>query len=148
MRQITRAPGAARATFSTSASQSTANSVMPSLCAVGDLALLLDRVAVGDAVRGAPAASTLSVSLIEATSKHEPSSVSSLEDLRRRIGLHGVEHARVGQRLGEGVIVLAHDVDVDHEAGPFVLAVLQEFADACGHSTPFPCPVMRGTAAA
>jgi hypothetical protein len=34
MRQITALPGAARATFSTSASQSTANSVMPSLCAV------------------------------------------------------------------------------------------------------------------
>ena len=34
MRQITRLPGAARATFSTSASQSTANSVTPSLKAV------------------------------------------------------------------------------------------------------------------
>ena len=54
MRQITRLPGAARATFSTSASQSTANSVTPSLKARGDLALFLDRVAVGDALgRGA-----------------------------------------------------------------------------------------------
>ena len=34
MRQITRAPGAARATLSTSASQSTANKVTPSLKAV------------------------------------------------------------------------------------------------------------------
>jgi hypothetical protein len=46
MRQITRQPGAARATFSTSASQSTANSVTPSLERGRDLALFLDGVAI------------------------------------------------------------------------------------------------------
>jgi hypothetical protein len=56
-----------------------------------------------------------------------------LEDLRRRVGLHGVEHLRVGQRLGEGEIVLAHHVEVEHEAGSFVVRRFREFADACGH---------------
>ena len=44
------------------------------------------------------------------------------QHLRRRIGLHGVEHARVGQRLGEGLIVVAHDVEIDDEARTVVVA--------------------------
>ena len=70
-----------------------------------------------------------------------------LEDLGRRVGLHGVEDARVGQRLGEGLIVLAHDVEVDDEAGPFVVAVLEEFADACGHLDLLPDPACAALAA-
>ena len=56
-----------------------------------------------------------------------------LEDFRRRVGLDGVEDLGVRQRLGEGQVVLAHDVEVEHQAGSFVVAVLQEFANACGH---------------
>ena len=40
------------------------------------------------------------------------------QHLRRRVRLHGVEHPRVRQRLGEGPVVVAHDVEVDDEAGP------------------------------
>ena len=70
----------------------------------------------------APAASTASVSLTEATSKQRAELGQQLEDFRRRVGLHGIEHLRVRQRLGERQIVLADDVEVDHQAGPFVLA--------------------------
>ena len=49
-RQNTRAPGATRAIFSTSSTQSTANRRMPSCIGAGDVALLLDGVAEGDAV--------------------------------------------------------------------------------------------------
>ena len=69
----------------------------------------------------APAASTASVSLTEATSKQRAELGQQLEDLRRRIGLHRVEDLGVGQRLGEGEIVVAHDIEVDHEAGSVVL---------------------------
>ena len=86
----------------------------------GDLALLLDGVAVGDAVRrGAGGQHRLGLAHrgdVEARAELGQ----ELEDLRRRIGLHGVEHLAVGQRLGERQVVLAHDVEVDHEAGPFV----------------------------
>ena len=81
----------------------------------------------------APAASASSISTTEAASKHEPSSRQELEHLRRRIGLHGVEHARVGQRAGELRVVVAHDVEVDDQAGPVLASVAQEFTDALGH---------------
>ena len=59
------------------------------------------------------------------------------EHLGRRVGLHGVEHARVGQCLGEAEVVLADDIEIDDEARPVVMAVLlaiaQEVTDARGH---------------
>ena len=107
----------------------------------GDLALLLDGVAIGDAVRrGAGGEHRLGLAHrgdVEAGAELGQ----ELEDLRRRIGLHGVEDLAVGQRLGEGSVVLADDVEVDHEAGPFIVAVLEEFADACGHRRP--CSLIR-----
>ena len=65
------------------------------------------------------------------------------QHLRRRVGLHGVEHARVGQRLGEVLVVVAHDVEIDDEARHVVLVVglpiAQEFTDARGHGrSPYP----------
>ena len=51
-----------------------------------------------------------------------------IEDLRRRIRLDGVEHARVGQRVGEAQIVLAHDVEIDDEARAVFVG--------CGRGTP------------
>jgi hypothetical protein len=44
-----------------------------------------------------------------------------------------VEHAGVRQRLGEGVVVVTDDVEVDDEARAFVGTGLQEFTDALGH---------------
>ena len=85
MRQNTLEPGAARAIFSTSASQSTANRRTPSSIGARDVALLLDRVAIADAVaRSAPAASTCSISTTEAVSKQEPRRASRLEHARIR----------------------------------------------------------------
>ena len=74
MRQKTRAPGAARAIFSTSSTQSTAKSVTPELVRAENVALLLDGVAVGDALRRRRRSpSTISISGTEAASKDEPS---------------------------------------------------------------------------
>ena len=82
----------------------------------------------------APAASTSSISTTEAASKHEPSCARRLQHLRRRVGLHGVEHARVRQGAGELRVVVLHDVEVDDDAGPVLVAsVAQELADALGH---------------
>ena len=55
------------------------------------------------------------------------------QQLGRRIRLHGVENPAVRQGLGEGLVVLAHDIEIDDEAWPVVAAVAQEFADARGH---------------
>jgi hypothetical protein len=121
MRQNTRLPGAARAIFSTrscSRPQSASH-----LEGANDVALLLDGVAEGDAVgRGAGGEHHLDLGDrggVEAGA--EPGE--QLEHFRRRVGFHGVENARVRQRLGEGLIVVAHDVKVDDEARPVVAAV-------------------------
>ena len=98
-----------------------------------DVALLLDRVAVGDAV-GAwrrPRAPSRSRDRGGVEAGAEPGQ--QRQHLRRRVGLHGVEHARVGQRLGEAEVVLADDIEVDDEAGPVVVTITQEIADARGH---------------
>ena len=88
-----------------------------------DVALLLDRVAVGDAVgRGAGGQHHLDLGDrggVEAGAELGQ----QRQHFRRRVGLHRVEHAGVGQGLGEGVVVVAHDVEVDDKAGPFVVAV-------------------------
>ena len=83
-----------------------------------DVALLLDGVAVGDAVGGG-AGREHHLDLgdrggVEAGAE----AGKQRQHLRRRVRLHGVEHARVGQRLGEAAIVFAHDVEIDDEAGP------------------------------
>ena len=84
-----------------------------------------------------PVASTISISATEAVSKQEPSEAKQRQHLRRRVGLHGVEHAGVRQRLREGRVVVAHDIEVDDQARSVVqagiAAVAQEVADARGH---------------
>src|SRR6202050_3270228 len=99
----------------------------------GDLALLLDGVAVGDAVRrGAGGEHRFGFADrgdVEAAA--EPGK--NLQDLRGRVRLDGVEHFAVRQRLSEALIVLADDVEVEHEAGAVLDAMLEKFADACRH---------------
>ena len=60
-----------------------------------------------------------------------------LQHLRFGIGLHGVEDARVRQRLCEGVVIVPHDVEVDDEAGSIVTSGFasrpEEFQDLVGH---------------
>ena len=84
----------------------------------GDIPLLLDGVAVGDAVgRGAGGQRHLDLGDrggVEAGAELGQ----QRQHFRRRVGLDRVEHAGVGQRLGEGCVVVAHDLEVDDEAGP------------------------------
>jgi hypothetical protein len=61
----------------------------------------------------APAASASWVSLNGCDVEAATDPDQELEDLRRRIGLHRVEHFAVWQRLGKVQIVLAHDIEVD-----------------------------------
>lgn len=77
MRQKTRAPGAWRAIFSTSASQSTAKRSMPRTRARAMSRSFLMVLPKEMRSGVAPAASAISISGIEAQSKLEPSSASS-----------------------------------------------------------------------
>ena len=99
----------------------------------GDVALFLDRVAERDAVgggtRGEHHLDLGDRGGVEAGAE----AGKQRQHFRRRVGLHGVEHARVGQRLGEAEIVLADDIEIDDEAGPVVLTVAQKVADARVH---------------
>ena len=98
-----------------------------------DVTLLLDRVAIGDAV-GRRAGRERHLDLgdrsgVEAGAKLRQ----EREHFRRRIGLHGVEHAGVGQGLRKHRVVVAHDIEVDDEARPVIAAIAQEVADALSH---------------
>ena len=106
----------------------------------GDLGLFLDGVAVGDTVRGSAGGEHI-VRLgergdVEAAAQADE----QLEDFRRRIGLHRIEHFGVRQRLGEVQIVLTDDVEIDDEARSVVGARFKKFADACGHLHKAPYP--------
>jgi hypothetical protein len=52
-----------------------------------------------------------------------------LQDLRRRIGLHRVEHLCVGQCFGEGEVVFADNLEIDDQARAFFASSLEKFAD-------------------
>ncbi len=150
MRQKTRAPGAARAIFSTSSTQSTAKSVTPSCVRARDVALFLDGVAVGDAAR-ACAGREHHLDLgngggVEGGAERGEEG----QDFRRRIGLHRIEDAAVRHDAGEGFVVAADDVEVDHEAGALGSSLVQERADAVGHHrarSPFPSVAARESCA-
>ena len=77
MRQNTCAPGAARATFSTSSSESTAKSLTPSWWARAMSRSFLMVLPKEMRSGVAPAASAISISGTEAVSKQEPMSASS-----------------------------------------------------------------------
>ena len=86
-----------------------------------DVALLLDRVAEGDAV-GRRAGGERQLDLDHArrcrsTSRARPAELSTSGS---GIRLHGVEHAGVRQSAGELRVVVAHDVEVDDEARAIV----------------------------
>ena len=99
----------------------------------GDVTLLLDRVAVGQPVgRGAGGEHLLDLDDrggVEAGA-HAGQQV---EHLRGRVRLHGVEHARVGQGLGEGSVVVPHHVQVEDHARAVFATIAEEFDDTVGH---------------
>ncbi len=99
----------------------------------GDVALLLDGVAVGDAVgRGAGRQHHLDLGHrcgVEA--RAEPGE--QRQHFRRRVRLDGIEHPRIRQRVGECLVVVAHDFEIDDEARPVFAAMAQELVDALSH---------------
>ena len=139
MRQNTRAPGAARATFSTSSTQSTAKRRDAERMRAGDVALLLDGVAVGDALRrGAGRQRHLDLGhgrRVEGRAERGE----QRQDLGRRIGLDRIEDAAVGKRAGEGFEIAAHDVEVDDEARARRV-VARRGTRGCGQSSSGECP--------
>ena len=138
MRQNTCAPGAARAIFSTSSLAVDREEADAARESRGDVALFLDRVAVGDAV-GRGAGGERHVDLGDRGAVEGRAELGEeLQDLRRRVGLDRVEDAAVRQRAGEGGVVLAHDIEVDHEAGAVGSSVAEEVADTVGHSRELP----------
>ena len=104
-----------------------------------DVALLLDRVAVGDAVGGG-AGGEHHLDLGDRSGVETGAQPGEQrQHLGRRVCLDGVEHARVWQRLGKAEVVLADDIEVDDEAGAVVDTVAQEIADARVHwRSPYP----------
>ncbi len=102
-----------------------------------DAALLLDGVAEGDAIGGG-AGRQRHLDLRHGGGIEAGAHVGEqAQDLGRGVRLDRVEHAGVRQRAGEGGVVLAHDVKVEHHHGALVAAEVtanaQEIADTVGH---------------
>ena len=133
MRQNTLEPGATRAIFSTSASQSTREEPDAKLEGARNVALLLDRVAERDPVgRGAGRQHLLDLhhrGRVEAGA-HAGQEV---EHLWGRIGLYGIEHPGIRQSFGKRSIIVAHDIEVEHHARSVITARTEEIADTIGH---------------
>jgi len=97
--------------------QSTAYSRTTEFEGAGDVPLLLDVLPNETRSGVAPAANAISISATEAVSKQERAWPTG-KHLRRRVRLHGVEHARVGQSLGEGSVVCRGRRRDRREQGP------------------------------
>ena len=98
-----------------------------------DVLLLLDRVAETDPV-GRRAGGERLLDLGDRGRVEARAEIGEqAQDLRRRIRLHRVEDARVGQRAGEAEIVLAHDVEIDDEARSVLAVAGEELLDAVRH---------------
>src|SRR4029077_14710540 len=114
----------------------------------GDVALLLDGVAIGNAV-GHRAGRQHGLDLHDRGSVEAGTEIGEqLQDLRRRVGLHGIIDPRIRQGAGEGTIILGNDVEIDDEAGSVLTTLTQESAYTIGHlSTLRPCAIPgEGTA--
>ena len=98
-----------------------------------DVALLLDGVAEGDAIRRRARCQHLLDLDHRGNVEAGAEPRQQIEDLGSRVGLHGIEHPRVGERLGEGGVVVAHDVEVEHHAGAVFGAAAKEVDDTVGH---------------
>ena len=98
-----------------------------------DVALLLDRIAIADAIRARARRQHLFDLDDRGGVETGTKTRQQFEDPWIGIGLHGVEHAGIGQRLGEGRIIVAHDIEVEHQARPILAAVAEEFQNTIGH---------------
>ncbi len=101
--------------------------------------LLLDRIAIGNAGGICPGCQNHFNFCRRCTVKGRPKAFQKVQDLRRRIGFHRVIDRGVRQRLGESFKVLAHNVQIDHNAWAIFVASSQEVADTLAHGEiPFP----------
>ena len=100
---------------------------------LGDVTLLLDGVAEGNAIRRGTCSQHHFDLANRGTIEAGAELRQHFEDLRIGVGLHGVENARVGQSLGEGQVIVAHNRLVDHEDRAIFTAGAQEIADTVGH---------------
>ena len=81
----------------------------------------------------APAARACSISVTRGGVEARAQARKQTQNLRRRIGLDGVEHARVRQGAGEAEIVLAHDLEIDDESRPIFAVGREKLPDAVRH---------------
>ena len=100
----------------------------------GDVALLLDGVAVGDPL-WPDAERQAEIDLAQAGGVEAGAEARQpRQDLAGRIRLYGIEDAGGRQRLGERHEVMGHQVDIDHEAGRGQLGRLEIAGDARRHA--------------
>ena len=100
----------------------------------GDVALLLDGVAEGDAVRGR-AGGERHVDLGHGGAVERRAELGEeLQHGRIGVRLDRIEDAAVGERLRKRRIVLAHDIEVDDEAGALGASESKKVADTVSHS--------------
>ena len=115
-RQKTRAPGAARAIFSTSSTQSTANRRMPSSKARAmsrSFLMVLPKEMRSAGRTGIQRHLDFGNGRGVEGRAHRGKQA---QDLRRRVCFHRVVNPGIRQRLLEGAEIVAHDVEVDDEA--------------------------------
>ncbi len=102
------------------------------LMGAGNVALLLDGVAVGDAVRRRAGVQRHLDLGDRSGVEGGAEAFEQAQDFRRRVGLDGIEDAAVRQRPGEGAVIVADDVEIDDEAGGSGTSGGEEFMDAGG----------------
>ena len=100
---------------------------------VGDVPLLLDRVPEGDAL-GPDAALEAEIDLVGARYVEARIKVAQQRhDLRRRIGLHRVKDFRQRHVAAQQLVGARDNVEIDHQARRFRLALDEKLADFLAH---------------
>ena len=97
----------------------------------GDVALLLDGVAEGDAVRGRTGVERHFDFGDGRAIEVGAHASEQAQDFRRRVCLDGIVDRAVRQGVAESLEIVAHDIEVDHEARAFGTSGVQEVDDAC-----------------
>ena len=112
----------------------------------GDVLLLLDGVAEGDAVdRDAGRLHELDLAAGGGV-ELRAGGRQARQDLRRRVGLHGVEDVRRRQQLAHAAEVVLDDVEIDHQARRLGLLLSEITKNTLGHCWGVPrltCRIVR-----
>ena len=109
----------------------------------GDVLLLLDGVAEGDAVHG-DAGRLHELDLAAARGVElRAGGRQARQDLRRRIGLHGIEDVGRRQELAHAPEVVLDDVEIDHQARRLGLLLSEITKNTLGHRWGVPRQLVR-----